>query len=351
MAAFKRKSALSQRSMGMFKTVRDSLHHGLSTPPLKQEDVPEDAMVLTVWLDHCNDLSPQLSEDYNGLADAQVIFELNVNYGSEGKQRKQSSTRLKTLNPRWYPRERYQFVITSEMRPDNVQLVCDVVDWDRMSKNEPLGSTSLRLLNILARGKGEIYDFTLPLHHPDTSQKMTSSLSLQAALQPKALAFAYHEECFFEIQRWQPLRGWGSKKPGFLLPTDPHQFFTVDGSFQTMQWDEILSFQGFSPEGHDQLTDWHVVPTDEPDGWAYATKPDSRNWEGSQTPTTFCRRRVWQRLSQNSEAIRNFSDAQVERRRCVATGGATAAEDETAEDDINARLSAIGRDLLRTSLG
>lgn len=104
--------------MGLFKTLQDSLANGLSTPPLLEEDVPDDAKVLTVWLEKIEDLSSELSLDHNGLADAEVVFELNVEHGGQEKQTKTSSTRLKTLNPIWYPKERFQVRLTNSGNSD-----------------------------------------------------------------------------------------------------------------------------------------------------------------------------------------------------------------------------------------
>lgn len=232
-----------------------------------------------------------------------------------------------------------QFVIGKGEHLPSIGLFCEVLDWDRMTQKEAMGSTTLKLEDIMAKGIGEIATFTIPLFHPVSSQRMTSSITLQAVLQPKTLAFAYFEETFYEFQRWQPVRGWGSNKPGFLLPTDPHRFFTCDGSFQTMAWDDILLRHGPYPEGHENQTQWHAVPSAEPDGWAYATKPDSRNWEDSKTATTFCRRRVWRRLSKNQAIIDAYASA-------IARGE----YDPEVSSNANQRLGDIGRGLLMAHL-
>lgn len=237
-----------------------------------------------------------------------------------------------------------QFVIGKEEHLPSIGLLCEVLDWDRMTQSEAMGSTTLKLKDVMARGMGEIQSFTLPLFHPVSSQRMTSRIALQAALQPKMLAFAYFEENFYELQRWQPVVGWGSDKPGFLLPTDPHRFFACDGSFQTMAWDDILLHHGPYPEGHENCMDWHAVPSAEPDGWAYANNPASRNWEDSKTATNFCRRRVWRRLSTNQDIINAYAAA---RARGSARG---AAEDDSVADNENQRLSDIGRGLLMEHL-
>ena len=128
MAALNRKSALNKTTLGLFKTLQDSLADGISTPPLLEENVPDDALVLTVWLEKIEDLSPELSLDHNGLADAEVIFELNIEHGGQGKQTKKSSTRLKTLHPTWYPKEKFQVSFTnsgnSDSKRENAWLRC-----------------------------------------------------------------------------------------------------------------------------------------------------------------------------------------------------------------------------------
>ena len=287
---------------GIFKSLSNSLNNGISTPRLTPDNVPDDAMVLSLWLESCTDLSSSLSLDGNGLADPEVVFELNTEYRDMGNQTQKSSTCPKTLNPRWAPPEKFQFVIEKDVNLDTTILMCMVADWDRFSANEPLGTATISIEELYQKGPIKEHPLALTLHHPESNEEMPSRIYIRAAMQPKDLAFAYHEEYFYEIERWQPLRGWGHTKPGFLLPTDPHRFFSVDGSFQTMSWNDIIRFHGALPTGYDDA-DWHVVPSEEPEGWRYGTKPNSRNWESRKTPTTFCRRRVFMRRSTKTPVI------------------------------------------------
>ena len=65
----------------------------------------------------------------------------------------------------------------------------------------------------------------------------------------------------WELQRWEPLIGWGSSYPGHLYPTDPGQWTSRDQRRSTMSFDP---------------TGWRLDPSVVcADGWSYAIVPQT----------------------------------------------------------------------------
>ena len=92
------------------------------------------------------------------------------------------------------------------------------MDYDRVGADDSLGNSvfSLRDLEI----NEETNEVTLPILHPKTNKDTQGTSVIGIDLVTKTQAFARDEHVLIEYQRWQA-GGWGSKRPGHFLPTDP----------------------------------------------------------------------------------------------------------------------------------
>jgi len=120
------------------------------------------------------------------------------------------------------------------------------------------------------------------------------------------------EEEFFENERFQPFRGFGSTFPGHLLPTDRNRWSDRSGTMlvstttTTQDNEDFFGVAPRAPRGWCFVDDWRVDITGlaehrvDEDGWSYAFDftflefPPSVN-SNKATTTTFVRRRRWTR--------------------------------------------------------
>lgn len=105
-------------------------------------------------------------------------------------------------------------------------------------------------------------------------------------------------EEIFENQRYNPLSGWGNKRPGLLMSNDPGRWSRNDYSYSSKDF-----FDSPLPSDWVWTSDWFVDKSQfvDSDGWAYGSDFQSLKWPLSSTKSSrrsafdFVRRRRWVR--------------------------------------------------------
>lgn len=108
-------------------------------------------------------------------------------------------------------------------------------------------------------------------------------------------------EEIFENQRYNPLSGWGNKRPGLLMSNDPGRWSRNDYSYSSKDF-----FEPPLPSDWVWTSDWFVDKSQfvDSEGWAYGSDFQSLKWPLSSTKSSrrsafdFVRRRRWVRTRQ-----------------------------------------------------
>jgi hypothetical protein len=253
--------------------------------------LPTDALVLHLCLVGLKDIAPGSS--YNGLSDPYVEIKMMPNDPVAGSQQQASEVKPQTLNPKWMPAERFQFVLS---KPNDARILISVYHFNQSDpkKSTPLGDGILKVKDIPSGNKLP-HPFMVKLRSPETG-KAVGEADVTVQLFTVDEASAFQEHIVYEFQRWQPIIEWGSTPtPGHLLPTDPGRWCSSDGSKFAKELEEAAPA---IPVGWSVTDCWHVVCTDtDPEGWEYSSLFESPFWHDKNDHASYVvRRRKWFRL-------------------------------------------------------
>ncbi|KAF4317897.1 hypothetical protein BBO99_00005309 [Phytophthora kernoviae] len=109
--------------------------------------------VLNVVLFKCHDLAAADMDVVGGKSDPYVVFKL-------GDETKKSSCIMNNLNPQWSPPEKFQFELDEW---ENEFLIAQVYDYDRLSKDDLIGSAVIPLTLYAGDRHYEMYSYPLVL--------------------------------------------------------------------------------------------------------------------------------------------------------------------------------------------
>lgn len=249
-------------------------------------NLPSDTQVIVIRLQRIVDL-PFPPTNISGSADPYVEMKLTPDDSVAGEQFQRSSVKPATTNPKWFPDERFQFIISSDII--SKKIVFSVLSYRHALGPSPLADAVLNLKDI----KGNIRNKTLKLISPTTG-KHCGTAHLDIECLTLAEASSVQEQTVFEYQRWQPAVLWGSTSPGHLLPTDPGKWSTVDGGDYSSDIDDILQLPGDGWSIQSPLK--MLASDDDPDGWQYATNFRDLNWHASTQTGLMVRKRAWRRV-------------------------------------------------------
>ncbi|KAF1780809.1 hypothetical protein PC129_g8855 [Phytophthora cactorum] len=109
--------------------------------------------IVRIVLFKCQDLAAADLDVVGGKSDPYVIFTL------EGVTRK-SSCIMNDLNPQWSPPEKFEFEVDEW---ENKFLIAQVFDYDRLSKDDLIGSAVIPLALYAGNRHCEMYSYPLVL--------------------------------------------------------------------------------------------------------------------------------------------------------------------------------------------
>lgn len=204
-----------------------------------------------------------------------------------GDQLQRSTSRPRTLSPKWEPPERFQFIVSD---PEAVsRIVLSIY-------NRPGGKNSVQALGdaiVLVKDvKPEPEIRVLKVINPETG-KFEGELEVELSYMDIHAASSIEEHTLYEFQRWQPVVLWGADYPGHLLPTDPGRWSTSDGRRFAETFEQVAP-----PliEGWETIKPWSIMlTTGDLGGWQYSVDFGSKNWYPEQGFGMYVRRRLWTR--------------------------------------------------------
>jgi len=243
--------------------------------------------VLMVWLQRAIGLR---AADFGGYSDPYIQFSLRPSIPHFRHQLQRSTKVMRNLNPEWVPPQLFRFII---LNPQEAKLTISVLDWDRLSSDDPLGDACLSIESLIGRPEQILQ---LNLFDTKTGEDTGSVVEVKVQLVPRNQGFGYQEFFVYEYQRWRA-DNWGHTSD-FLLETDPKHWGPVncysnpkEGS--SMIFDEVARPV---PQGWEVLLPWSVFSTqDDKEGWQYSTDFGSSTWSNSSL-IGFVRRRVWRQI-------------------------------------------------------
>eukprot|EP01031_Cornospumella_fuschlensis_P029015 gene29015-35020_t len=247
---------------------------------------------------------------YKNWSDAFVELTLLPKDAQAGDQKQSSSTKPSTLNPKWEPPERFQFIVS---QPSTAKILFSVYHYVLADpKNSvPLGDGVLKLSGMPAPS-------STPSSPEERSIPLTSPTD--ASIQ---------EHVVYEYQRWQPGYNWGmADDPSkLLLPTDPGRWSSEDGKKFGKTLESVAPpIDGVAGGQWEVTKGWHTVSTDtDPDGWQYAVSFDSPYWHHENNSSTYVvRRRSWHREVRRAGTLAEVSSGGSKvRNPSIASAGST----------------------------
>ncbi|KAE9004554.1 hypothetical protein PR001_g16701 [Phytophthora rubi] len=109
--------------------------------------------VVTVVLFKCEDLAAADLDIAGGKSDPYVVFSL-------GDETRKSSCVMNDLNPQWSPPEKFEFHVDEW---ESEFLIAQVFDYDRLSKDDLIGSAVIPLTLYAGGRHCEMYSYPLVL--------------------------------------------------------------------------------------------------------------------------------------------------------------------------------------------
>mmetsp|Transcript_5028 Transcript_5028/g.7683 ORF Transcript_5028/g.7683 Transcript_5028/m.7683 type:complete len:292 (+) Transcript_5028:70-945(+) len=256
-----------------------------TTPLLKKlkDELPPSTRVVVIKLEHARDLAS--AETFSGMSNPYFEMMLKPADKYAGEQQQRSTAKHRTLNPRWEPAERFQFVV-SDMETSRIVISC----YHRFNDTETkvLGDAVLSTKDV-----GDQPSITtLKLINPDNG-KFHGDVELEVVHMDVNHASSVEEHRVYEYQRWQPVVHWGSDYPGHLLPTDPGRWSTADGKKFGETFSEV---EPPLPAGWEVIAPWATtLTTGDLGGWQYSVDFKSVSWHEEQGFGMYVRRRLWTR--------------------------------------------------------
>ena len=212
-----------------------------------------------------------------------------------GEQRQRSSIKTNTLNPKWFPAERFQFKVAGLK---SHKIILNVMHFLPVLKPLSIGDAVIHLKDFEVGGTYKRKEYKL-IRQEDGSVEGSAIISIQ--VQTAEQASNLQEHYIYEFQRWKG--EWGSID--CFIITDPGRWSTMDGKIFKNDIDDIAPP---IPNGWTVLREWMTGTTDhDPEGWEYSTDMRSNYWHPTQDGSIyFVRRRVWSRKVANLKA--DFKD-------------------------------------------
>ena len=181
-----------------------------------------------------------------------------------GEQVKCTSKRPPTLEPRWEPAEKFQFIVTN---PSTSKIVISLYHFNGTSNPVGLGDTAIAVKDITDVSTTK----SLKLKNPDTG-KMRGDIEIEVCTKLAIDASNEEEHLVYEYQRWQAVIGWGHS----LLPGDPGRWSSANGTRFEKEFDNIVPD---IPTGWVVMKAWSTVSTTtDPEGWQYSDSFMSVDW-------------------------------------------------------------------------
>lgn len=192
-----------------------------------------------------------------------------------GEQVKCTSKRPQTIEPKWEPAEKFQFIVANLM---STKLVVSVYHFNGTSDPDPLGDGTLALKDLTQ----DESPYSVQLINPNTG-KPGGIVEVEAFLQTAIEASNTEEHVVMEFQRWDRSAGWGPT----LNSSDPGRWSTANGTRFEKDFESIIPD---IPEGWVVLKSWTTVSTTSDfEGWQYAASFDSTDWfPTEQSGCKFC---------------------------------------------------------------
>jgi hypothetical protein len=232
----------------------------------------------------------------SGTADSFVELKMIPDDVIAGDQLQRSSNKPDTLNPKWIPPERFQFICNNK---DSARIIFSIFSFHIRKERVQLGDAILNLKDLPIKVEGDFnnearsVDKTLKIIDPETG-KSHGTISVVVELLTCEEAVSIQEHTVYEYQRWQPIVYWGASRPGHLLPSDPGKWSNDTG---LRFGDAINEVAPPIPASFVITKNWYVLATEhDQDGWTYG--PDFRSgqqWYDKQLSGQFVRRRQWVR--------------------------------------------------------
>lgn len=222
-----------------------------------------------------------------GLLSPDPYVELAMRPGDHiaGDQSQRSTSRPRTIEPKWEPPERFQFIVSDPEA--TARIVLSVY-------NRPGGASSVVAMGDaiipVKDAKDEPEIKTLQLINPG-SGKFEGEITVELSYMDVHAASSMQEQTLYEYQRWQPVVLWGSDYPGHLLPTDPGRWSSADGRRFAETFDAVAPPL---PEGWETIKPWSIMLTSgDLGGWQYSIDFGSKSWHQEQGFGMYVRRRLW----------------------------------------------------------
>lgn len=206
------------------------------------------------------------------------------------------------MNPIWNPPEQFVFLLNNITDLEHSRVIVEVVDYDKLSKNDYLGSSVVALKNLnLAIGQGEA-SHVLKLTDIDSGEILEScKINVGIELKTEREVDAVNYETVFEYERWTPTGGWGKERVGHLLPGDKGVWSTHDKSLWAMTLEEVELDKIGGGDEREWVSDegWKLETSGavHVQGWWFSLDMNNREWMSKAGPLHCCRRRKWVRTS------------------------------------------------------
>lgn len=275
------------------------------------ESIPSDAWVVTVYLESVNGIVQSLSHEL--YSDPYVVFRLSSK-SSFGPQQQHSSYHSYSMNPRWLPPEKFEFLVSSSdvLSKRGAILLIEVMDWDTTKADDALGNASFRLseLAVIKQSMDESYvdegeSHRLQLLHPETNESIPGCfIAMRIAAGPRDAVLGNLNDVIVEHVRWNTSTGWDAS---VRRSSDPKQFTyecdPVKGSDQQLFGNDFTVLSASIDSNRKErsglaaATDRWTVSGDGGDvhGWQYASSFESAEWAKVASSFNTCRRRYWRR--------------------------------------------------------
>ena len=199
---------------------------------------------------------------------------------------------LDDCNPEWKPAQVFEWELDA---PDTAELEVVLQDWDRFWSDMVLSTATFKLKPFKDVAAGG--DHSVRLISIDTGEEVATTVRMDVLLMEEGHFENIVTQRVFENQRYSPILGWSSEKPGSLRDGEERWVYVPPGGWGLFKSGPVWSSVAPPiPEGFvvaDQ--GWHleiVSHDDDEDGWMYASDFDSHVWFSTSTALSMVRRRV-----------------------------------------------------------
>ncbi|TMW56244.1 hypothetical protein Poli38472_008892 [Pythium oligandrum] len=199
-----------------------------------------------------------------------------------GRVTQKSSVISNNLDPTWSPPETFTFEVDN---PKERVLEVHAYDYDRLNKDDLLGTLTLALYPFIEKRTSEVLSYDLDVPAEFDKQKRRSVVFLEIKLTSNERADRVLE--LWENQRYHIVKKWTTET---FLPNDRKRWSSVNDS--TMSSD---SFEAIAPKvpGNLQAEGWTLdVSQGDDNGWIYAPSFQGP-WQKEHFSLAMVRRRKW----------------------------------------------------------